>query len=380
MNCEFDPDEEELRVEVRRYLQERLPADWVGIFREGDASDVAFEITREMAARGWLTAHWPEDYGGRDASVWTQTVLQQELWAHHEPRGGQYMGLNWVGPSIMRFGTEAQKRRFLPRIAAGEQQWAQLFSEPEAGSDLASLSTRATLDGDEFIINGSKIWTSYADIAEMGFLVCRTLPGSRRREGMSVLLVDMRTAGIDVRPIPTPLGPHKLHEVFFEDVVVPADALLGPLHEGWDVAMTALSFERAGSARYARTTRMLGFLERLPEAGHPGVDDSIAQALAFGRAAELVNYSVVAIRENGEVPTWEASAARIYNSLYENEVAGLAQRLLGPVALVSDGGRPETRELETFIRAAPTAKVTAGTFEIQMGIVAQRGLGFERAR
>src|SRR5207248_9588455 len=128
---------------------------WVGIFREGDASDVAFEITREMAERGWLTAHWPPEYGGRSASTWTQTVLQQELWAHHEPRGGQYMGLNWVGPAIMRFGTEAQKQRFLPRIAAGDLQWAQLFSEPGAGYDLDALASTAVHDGDSFVVHGS---------------------------------------------------------------------------------------------------------------------------------------------------------------------------------------------------------------------------------
>jgi alkylation response protein AidB-like acyl-CoA dehydrogenase len=382
MNFEFDEDDEALRREVRQYLAERLPEDWVGIFRDGDASDLAFAVTREMAQRGWLTAHWPAEFGGRDASAWTQTVLQQELWAHHEPRGGQYMGLNWVGPAIMRFGTEHQKRRFLPRIAAGDLQWAQLFSEPDAGSDLAALSTAAELDGEQFIVNGSKTWISYADIAEYGFLLCRSLAASRRRDGLSVLLIDMHTPGIDVRPIATPLGPHKIHEVFFQDVTVPLDALLGPLHEGWEVATTALSFERSGSARYARTTRMLGFLERLPKAREGFHEAELAHALAFGRAAELVNYSLVEIKEAGRVPTWEASTARVYNSLYENEVASLAQRLLGPAALVSadDAHAAEHGELEAFIRAAPTAKVTAGTYEIQMGIVAQRGLGLERSR
>lgn len=379
VNFEFDSDDDLLRDEVRAFLRARLPAGWTGIFCEGGASDFAFEITREMAKRGWLTMHWPREYGGREASVWTQTVLQQELWAHHEPRGGQYMGVNWVGPAIMRFGTEPQKRKFLPPIAAGEMQWAQLFSEPEAGSDLAALSTRAELDGDEFVVNGSKIWISYADIASYGFLVCRSQPESRRREGLSVLLLDMASPGIDVRAVETPLGPHKLHEVFFTDVIVPADALLGPLHDGWSVATTALSFERSGSARYSRTTRMLGFLERMSDAADPVIGSEIARALAFGRAAELVNYSVVAIKEAGAVPTWEGSTARIYNSVYENEVAALAQRVVGPNAFVAGDQAIEGGELEAFIRAAPTAKVTAGTYEIQMGIVAQRGLGFERA-
>jgi alkylation response protein AidB-like acyl-CoA dehydrogenase len=199
---------------------------------------------------------------------------------------------------------------------------------------------------------------------------------------MSVLLVDMSTPGIEVRPIPTPLGPHKIHEVFFTDAVVPGDALLGELHGGWEVATTALSFERTGAARYARTTRMIGFLERMPDALEGAFADALADALAFGRATELVNYNNVAIKEAGGVPTWEGSTGRVYNSLYENEVASLVQEMIGPLAFVSvdDEHAAERGELEAFVRAAPTAKVTAGTYEIQMGIVAQRGLGLERSR
>jgi alkylation response protein AidB-like acyl-CoA dehydrogenase len=383
MNFAFSPNQDALRSEVRAFLAQRLPADWTGIFRASEpAVEFSFAITRELAERGWLTMHWPREYGGSEASIWALTVLQQELWAHHEPRGGQYMGVNWVGPAIMRFGTEEQKQRFLPPIAAGEMQWAQLFSEPGAGSDLAALSTTAIPEGDGFLVNGSKIWISYADIAQYGFLVARSVAGSRRREGLSVLLVDMATPGIEVRDIRTPLGPHKIHEVFFTDVVVGADALLGPLHDGWNVAMTALSFERSGVPRYARSTRTLGEIERLDEAATPVVEEQVADALAFGRAAELVNYSVAAIKDRGDVPTWEASASRVYNTLYENEVGALAERVLGPRAIVSseDPRAGEAGEIEAFIRAAPTAKITAGTFEIQMGIIARRGLGLERAK
>ncbi|MEX2558204.1 MAG: acyl-CoA dehydrogenase family protein [Actinomycetota bacterium] len=382
MNFEFDPSDEALRQDVRAFLAERLPKDWVGIFREGDASDVSFRLCREMAARGWLTMHWPAEYGGHGASAWTQVVLQQELWAHHEPRGGQYMGLNWVGPAIMRFGTEDQRRVFLPRIAAGEMQWAQLFSEPGAGSDLASLQTSALVRDDDFVVNGEKIWISYGDIAHYGFLVTRSTPGSRRRDGLSVLLVDMETPGVEVRTIRTPLGTHRLHQVSFRDAIVPRSALLGPLDHGWEVATTALSFERSGTARYARSTRMLGLLERLPDGAGPEYEERFAEALAFGRAAELINHKVVAIKEEGGVPAWEASTARIYNALYENHVASLAKRMVGPLALVEadDPNSLERGEIETFVRSAPTATITAGTYEIQMGIVAQRGLGIERRK
>lgn len=383
MNFAFSADDEALRAEVRAFLAERLPPDWTGIFRATEPSvEFSFAITRELAERGWLTMHWPREYGGAEASVWSQTVLQQELWAHHEPRGGQYMGANWVGPAIMRFGTEEQKARFLPPIAAGELQWAQLFSEPAAGSDLAALATTAVPADGGFVVNGSKIWISYADIAQYGFLVARSVPGSRRREGLSVLLIDMETPGIEVRDIRTPLGPHKIHEVFFTDVTVPADTLLGPMHDGWNVAMTALSFERSGVPRYARSTRTLGELERHADATDPVVTEQIAGALAFGRAAELMSYAVGAIKERGDVPAWEASASRVTNTLYEKEVAAIAERVLGPGAFVAseDPRAGEGGEIEAFIRAAPTATITAGTFEIQMGIIAQRGLGLERSR
>lgn len=192
MRMEYTSDEEAFREELRTFLSNRLPERWTGIFHGGTAAlEVSNEVTREMAELGWLTQLWPSEFGGADASVWRQAVLQEETWAHYEPRGGQYMGVNWIGPSLIAYGTDAQQQQFLPRIAAGDVQWAQLFSEPDAGSDLAALRTRAERDGDEFVVNGEKIWTSYGDYAEHGFLVARSEPGSARHAGLSVLLIDM---------------------------------------------------------------------------------------------------------------------------------------------------------------------------------------------
>jgi alkylation response protein AidB-like acyl-CoA dehydrogenase len=381
MDLDFSEDEEAFRTELRQFLVEALPSGWTGIFHGGDSLEVSGRVTRAMAARGWLTQLWPREFGGLGASIWRQAVLQEELWAHHEPRGGQYMGVNWVGPALMAFGTEAQCAAYLPSIAAGEVQWAQLFSEPDAGSDLANISTRAELDGDEFVINGEKIWTSYADYASVGFLVARSAPGSRRRQGISVLIVAMDTPGIEVRPIRTPLGVHKLNSVVFRDVRVPSSSLLGQLNDGWSVATTALSFERTGAARYARTTRMLGLLERRAPAACADNGEALAMALAYGRTAELINYSVMSIRDRGEMPTWEASAARVHNTLYEQRVATLIERVIGEQAMVTadDPEAPAGGELEEFARIAPTAAVAAGTYEVQMGIIAGRGLGLERA-
>jgi alkylation response protein AidB-like acyl-CoA dehydrogenase len=383
MNLDYDEDQTAFRRELREFLEERLPENWVGVFHGPPSHlDASFEITREMAARGWLTQLWPEEYGGTGASIWRQAVLQEETWAYFEPRGGQYMGVNWIGPSIIAFGTEAQKQAYLPRIAAGDVQWAQLFSEPDAGSDLASLRTRAERDGNEWVLNGEKIWTSYGDFAELGFLVARSDPGSTGHRGIIVLLIDMHTPGIEVKTIETPLGHHKLNSVSFTDARVPADAVLGEAGNGWKIAMAALGFERTGVARYARVTRVIGELERLPEADDALNRAELVECLADARVAELMNFKVVSMREVGESPRWEGSAARIANVTLERRVAGLSDAMLGPRMLIdsTDEHTIEGGELEDFARLAPTGTVTTGAYEIQMGIIAQHGLGLERVR
>jgi alkylation response protein AidB-like acyl-CoA dehydrogenase len=354
------------------------------MFSSPDARFVSDRVTKTLADRGYLIQHWPAEYGGLDGSIWRQAVAQEELWAHGEPRGGQYMNVNWIGPAIMHFGTEAQRRSLLPPIMAGEVTWAQLFSEPGAGSDLAGISTTAAVQDDgSFVVNGQKTWISYGHFASTGFLLCRTEPGSRRGQGLSVLIIDMDTPGIERREIRTSLGNNRIAEVFFTDVHIPADALLGELGNGWSVAMTALGFERSGSARYARSTRILGLLERLPQAQTPAVQDEIASLLAQGRATELMNYKVISIKDEGRTPTWEASAARVHNAVYEQSVAALAERLLGPLARVKASSAPDkaTAEIASLVTSqASSVTVTAGTYEIQLGVIAQRRLGMERAR
>ncbi|MCZ6783851.1 MAG: acyl-CoA dehydrogenase family protein, partial [Proteobacteria bacterium] len=196
---EFDWPEEDAahRAELRAFLDETLPADWEALSRHGPGSDIQAAFSREfcgkLAERGWLTQHWPAAYGGSDASPWRHAILGEELWAIGEPRGPQYMNVNWIGPAIMEFGSEEQKAFHLPRISRGEVLWCQGFSEPEAGSDLAALRTLAIRDGDDYVINGSKIWTSYVENAEFIFLLVRTDPDSTRQRGVSVLLCPVDT-------------------------------------------------------------------------------------------------------------------------------------------------------------------------------------------
>ena len=228
------PEATRLRAELRELVKTQMPADFLGAFTDDPADlEVAQQFCRLLAERGLLCVAWPEEFGGRGASAWEQTVVREEMWAHHEPRGAQYMGVNWVGPTIMRHGTPEQQARHLPAIARGEVIWCQGFSEPNAGSDLASLRTAARPDGDGWLVSGQKIWTSYATMAQWCFLLARTSRGEKKQQGLTIFLVPMYDPGIEVRPIRCILGPHHLNEVFFDDVRVTEADVLGEVDEGW---------------------------------------------------------------------------------------------------------------------------------------------------
>lgn len=387
MHLDFSSPQQDLRRELREFLDANLPASWVGVWQGPEAQEQSDRVVSLMADRGWLTYCWPEEYGGSGGSIWDQQVIQEELFAHHEPRGSQYMGVNWLGPVLMQFGTEEQRARFLPEISQGSAYWCQLFSEPEAGSDLASLRTTATLAADgDFVINGDKVWTSYANSAKHGFLLARSDPQAEKHRGISVLLIEMDTPGIEIREIPSTIGWHRLHSVRFTDVRVPASCLLGTLHHGWEVAMAALPYERVGNARYARTTRMLAVADAVAGARagdlHEAADDRVVDALALGRMAELLNYRAAAVRESTGQVGWEASAAFAANALYEQESAALIERDIGFMAYVAGGdpNAPADGELESFaVRQAPTVTIQAGSYQVQLSIVGQRGLGLPRA-
>jgi alkylation response protein AidB-like acyl-CoA dehydrogenase len=388
MEFAFSDEEERFRTELRGFLEAELPAWWRGMFVD-DPRAIPFTraFCRKLAARGWLTLAWPREHGGAGASPWMQAILREEMWAHDEPRGPQYMNLNYIGPCIMRFGSAAQKARFLPPMAAGEVVWTQGFSEPGAGSDLAAVSTRAELRDRRFVVNGQKCWNSYADApADWCFLLARTSQEPRRHRGLSVLLVDMRTPGITVRPIASMAGPHELCEIFFDAVEVPADCLLGEAGQGWEIATAGLTFERIGIARYARAGRVL---ERLVEhvraaglAHDPDVRRQLAELRVGYEAARLLNYRAISLQAAGRVPTVEASIARLHNAEIEQRVAHVGLELLGlgGALTAEDPAAPLAGLLHRqWVRTIPTT-ITAGTLEIQKNIVAERGLGLARPR
>lgn len=387
MEFGFSADQEAFRAELRVFLDAELPDWWRGMFVDDErAIPLTRAMSRKLAERGWLTMGWPPEYGGQGASPWMQTIVREEMWAREEPRGPQYMNLNYIGPLIMRFGRADQRARFLTPMARGEVIWCQGFSEPDAGSDLAAIRTTADDRGDHFVVNGQKIWTSYADApADWCLLLARTDLHAPKREGISVLLVDMTTPGITVRSIGTMAGPHEFCEVSFDGVVVPRANLLGEQNRGWHVIIIGLTFERVGIARYARAGAVI---ERLVEHANdnglgkdPGIRQQLADLRARYEAARLLAYHAVSRQAAGEVPTVEASIARIHATLLEQDVGHAGLELLGSAGVLraTDPWAALRGEVHRqWVRNVPTT-VAAGTLEVQKDIVARRGLGLPGA-
>jgi alkylation response protein AidB-like acyl-CoA dehydrogenase len=371
-----------LRTRLRTLLAENLPVDYLSPFStdpEAQAQGRAF--TQLLAREGLLTIGWPQEYGGGGAGVWVQTVIREEMWAHYEPRGSQYMGLNWAGPAIMRFGSESQKSQWLPRIAAGEVDWCQGFSEPEAGSDLASLRTRAVPDGDGWRINGQKIWTSYAQGADVCFLAVRTGTLESRHRGITLFLVPMDRPGIEVRGIESLMGHNHINELFLTDVRVGPEDLLGAVDGGWSVIRHVLANERVGIARYARTDRLLNRWrtecapewERLPEA----TKARLTRALVHARVARLLAYTVVDEMGRDEVSDVDAAVARLAVTALDQEAGDALMEAEGARSL--DGKAIEGAALggavEDFWRYSRASTVASGAREILLGMLARDVFG-----
>jgi alkylation response protein AidB-like acyl-CoA dehydrogenase len=376
----WSEDEARFRRELVDFLDEALPPTWGEISKDGPGGDAQAHFSREfagrLAERDWLTQHWPREYGGSDASPWRHAILGEEMWARGEPRGPQYMNVNWIGPAIMQYGSEEQKQQHLTRISRCDVLWCQGFSEPEAGSDLVALRTLATRDGGDYRVNGSKIWTSYANHAEFCFLLVRTDPESRRHRGISVLLMPMDLPGVEVREIPAVVGERYFHEVFLTDVRVPVSCRLGPEGEGWSVVSYALQYERVGAARYARAARTLDRLgAHARERGwleDPRVLERLGEVRAKVDAARVLTYRVIDQRAHGLPPSADTNVARVAGTRAEQAVAELALELFGSESL-AHGSFGDAQ-----FRSAMTAGVAVGATEVQLNLIASRLLGLPR--
>ena len=370
MNFDWTEDETAFRQRLRDFLSRTLPDDWERFSQHGPASPALTEYAREfcgrLAADGLLTPHWAKDVGGQGLDPWHQTILAEEMWIAGEPRGGQYMNVNWVGPTLIKYGTPEQRARYLPPITEGKALWCQGFSEPGSGSDLASLRTSAVLEGDHYRVNGQKIWTSYAGLADTCFLLCRT--SEDRKRGISILLVPMDTPGITVRQIPSLIGEGDIHEVFFDDMVIPATALFGDEGQAWEIIGFSLTNERLGIPRYtlarAALDRAVTVLRQQGGWTGEAVKIEAAHCAALCEAARMASYAIVDVRAKGGAVGPEASSARFATIMAERRVCEFVVEYL-PEALAD--AHPY---LKMHHQRGIVAGIAAGAAEIQLNIVA----------
>ena len=395
MDLSFTEEEERYRQRVRSFMQENLPEGWGKPGYKQPAGDAATEFQRDWTRRlhraGFLGMAWPREYGGQGASQIELAIFNEEAARFRAPNPINGVGLILAGPTIMAHGTEEQKKRYLPKILSGEELWCQGFSEPNAGSDLGSLRTRAEVVGDEFVVNGQKVWTTQAQIADWCILMTRTDPAAPKHRGISYLLVDMKTPGVTVRPLRQMTGGHEFNEMFFENVHVPRTNLLGELNNGWRVGMTTLMNERGTSAfavwlRYRITYEELIEMARRrmrngrPATADPFIRQHLAQVYIDLEGLRYVSYRTFSEILKGGTPGPEGSISKVVWSELNQRMNELAIAIEGPASQLvreSPHAIEDGRWQFTFLRSRANT-IEAGTSEIQRNIIAQRVLGLPK--
>lgn len=371
----------ELRARLRSLVGANIPSDFLGAFTDDKADEeLVRRFSRILGEQRLFALAWPEEWGGGGADAASQTALREEMWAVHEPRGAQYMALNWVGPALMRYGTPDQQSRHLPPIAGGETVWCQGFSEPDAGSDLPALRTRAEKVDGGWKITGQKVWTSYPAMASWCFLLARTGEPDSRKDGITVFLMKMDQPGIEIRPIPALLGPHHINEVFIDGAFVPDDDVLGDINGGWEIVLQVIAFERIGIARYARSERLLTWVREFYADDWESFPDSLrerwAVALIHSRQTRLLANKVVENLEKDKVGPIDSAPYRIAVTLLDQEVAEVLADFVGSSLLgTGDTSRVFERAVEDHWRYAQAATVASGTIEMQRIQLAKHLLG-----
>ncbi|MEE9286176.1 MAG: acyl-CoA dehydrogenase family protein [Dehalococcoidia bacterium] len=394
MDFRFTEDEERFREEILGWIADNLPKDWIGIDREDQFDPEYWETTKEtakrLAGKGWLTLAWPREYGGQGRSVIEQTIFQDEMMFSGVP--GTTMGIGgtqWVGPTLILSGTDEQKREHLPPIASGDAFWCTGYSEPGTGSDLAGLETRAVRQGDDYIVSGQKTWCSAAHVSGWCWLAVRTDPDAPKHKGISLLLVDMKSPGVQARPIVNMAGAHSFNEIYFDNVRVPVRNLVGEENRGWYVVAVALDFERSGITYAAYSRKTLHLLYRaLSEAGGRGARlarDPLVRHLLADLAIQVniqrtFAYRVAWLQGQGAVFNLEASVAKVFGSETQQRVAQAGMRILGLYGQVEEGSpmAPVRGRVERQYLSSVSVTIAAGTSEIQRNIHATRGLGLPR--
>lgn len=386
MDFRFSSEEEAFRTEVREFLSEELPPFWdrdldteeLGM----DAGEFGRQFQKKLAERNWLALPWPKQYGGLGATVMQQVIFNEEMAFNGAPTGFN-MGVAWVGPMLMIYGAPEQKETFLPRITSLEHTWCTLYSEPGSGSDLASIQTRAVRDGDEWVINGQKIWTSGAHRSNWGWIACRTNPDAPKHKGLSMFIMPMDIPGITIRPLVNMGGQKGFNEVFLEDVRIPAGYLIGQENMGWYQLAVALDFERSSIAGSARARRLwLELVRVVKENGEatPQLRRRLAEAGVEIEIARFLSYRVATLQQAGKIPNYEATIAKLYSSEMGQRLARTGMDVLGLHGqLQPKSAHVRLKGLvERYYVLSVAETIAGGTSEIMRNVAAVRGLGLPK--
>ena len=385
MDFEFSTEYEDFRKELRAFAENDMPE---GFDPDEADKDEIQGIRQKIAKKGWLTLPWPEEYGGMGAPHLKQMVFNEETAYRRIPANDN--AISMLGPILMLEGTDEQKQKFLPPIAKAEVRWAQGYSEPQSGSDLASLQTRAVEDGDDFVINGTKIWTSGAHEADWLFMLARTDPDAPKHRGISFLLVDMKAPGVEVRPIIDMAGRHNFNQLFFDNVRVPKQNLVGEYNSGWYVGARLLDLERSGVNRSASARRTLeeitdfaknNTLNGKAMSSISRVKNNLANMAIEVEVSRMISYRIGYLQSKGEVFNKEASMGKMFGTEMVQRIYSAGMDMLGLYGTLQQGSKyaPLNGRIQKGYLASYSATIAAGTSEIQRNVVATRGLGLPRA-
>jgi alkylation response protein AidB-like acyl-CoA dehydrogenase len=386
MDLRDRPEDEAFRKEVRAWLSDHVVGEYAALGGRGGSGDETFAFEarlrweHELAAGGWTCLGWPIEHGGRGATIAQQVIFNEEYVRAMAPGRVGVMGEGLLGPTLIRYGTDAQKARFLPPIRQGTELWCQGYSEPNAGSDLANVATKAVLDGDEWVITGQKVWTSLAHQADWCFAVCRTEPGSVRHKGLSYLLVPMDQPGVEVRPIQQLTRTSEFNEVFFDGARTARDNVVGEPGDGWRVALATLAFERGVALLGYQLSFRREFDQLVEVARERGLagDPVLRQRLA-GAYAELAIMRFNTLRSlsgvDGPVAPPEASIAKLFWGGWHRRLGELAMDVLGPAATVADAFPYELDDFQRSFLFSRSETIYGGSDEIQRNIIGERVLG-----
>ncbi len=392
MNFGFTEEQEEFRQEIRAFLDAELPADWMGYVapttgdHTGSSPDgwqVFQDIARKLGDKGWLSLFWPKEYGGKSSSYIDYLIFSEEIARRGSP-GYNPVSVKMLAPTLMEYGTAEQKERHLGPIARGEEFWCEGFSEPEAGSDLGSLQTRALRDNKSFILNGQKTWSTFADYSDWCCLLARSDPNSSGAKGLSFFLVDLSTPGISRSPIKNMAGELHFSQIFFEEVRVPESNIVGRENEGWEVAQALLGYERTSiefvAMVQAMISKLIEYIKATPEKGTIANYDLLAKLAVGAEIGRLLNYRMAWLHDKGIDTVWHAAMTKLYSTELFKRTAGLAIQLLGLYGQLDKGEiiAPEQGWLEHAYLVSFGATIAAGTSEIQKNIIALKGLGLPR--